>query len=110
MAEGGEISFEDWLLQIGGITEDGRRKLEKATVVSTTAVKYLTLDDITEIKLGVGDRGIFRAAWQALQPSDQPKPSIPSSDASEDSLLYLISDISKFMRSLPRSDASKVPI
>ena len=108
MAEGGELSFEDWLLKIGGITEDGRRKLEKATVVSTIAVKYLTLEDIAEIKLGVGDRGIFRAAWQALQ-ADLPTSPPSSSDVTDESRLYTISEISKFMGGLPRSGSSKDP-
>ena len=52
-------ALRKWLTDIGGITEGGCSKLEKATIVNLTAVKHLTLDDINEVKLGVGDRDIF---------------------------------------------------
>jgi hypothetical protein len=38
MAVGGEPSFEEWIASIGGLTENGRSKIEKATIVSMTAV------------------------------------------------------------------------
>jgi hypothetical protein len=114
MAEGGEIPFDEWLLKIGGITEDGKIKLEKSTVVSTTAVKFLTSEDIAEIRLGVGDRGIFKAAWQSLQTESQEKddstprprepPSYPSG-SDEESRMYSIHDIAKYFGSLPHPTA-----
>jgi hypothetical protein len=110
MAEGGFESFDEWLLSIGGLTEAGRQKLEKATVVSVLSVRHLTQEDIGEIRLGVGDRGILRAAWQDLQtpvvkakgPVDSPEQPIPERqhipERPEDSeqKLYSIKDISRF--------------
>ena len=114
MAEGGEITFDEWLLKIGGITEDGKKKLEKSTVVSTTAVKFLTSEDIAEIRLGVGDRGIFKAAWHSLQIESQekddstPRPREPPSyptGSDEESRMYSIHDIAKYFGSLPQPTA-----
>ena len=104
MATGGEIPFDEWLLQIGGITEDGKKKLEKCTVVSTTAVKFLTGEDIAEIRLGVGDRGIFKAAWQALiaseKTSDPPKEPEPEPSPSTVSRTYSIEEIARYFGSI----------
>ena len=43
------ISLDEWLTSIGGITEAGRTKLEKATIVSVNVVKLLEDDDINQI-------------------------------------------------------------
>jgi hypothetical protein len=105
--------FEDWIVQIGGITEDGRKKLEKATVVSVTAVKHLTVEDIAEIRLCVGDRGIFRAAWQQLQttakePEEPVVPIVEPPVTDEESRLYSIREISKYFGGLPpRQDPNR---
>jgi hypothetical protein len=75
MSEGDALeSFEQWTEYIG-LTKNGKEKLEKATVCSIQAVRCLTEDDITEIKLGVGDRGLFRAGWNSLRlPTELPEP------------------------------------
>jgi hypothetical protein len=112
-----DVSFDEWLDQIGGITKAGREKLEKSTVVSLTAVKFMTLDEILEVKLGVGDRGIFRAGWESLQApkqlGDLPKPLSDSEDDKADSTkkvdgekvdgekLYTIAEITKFFGQSP---------
>jgi hypothetical protein len=105
-----DVSFDELLDQIGGITKAGREKLDKATVVSLAAVKFLTLDEILEMKLSVGDRGIFRAGWESLQApkelKDLPKPIEPeedkeSSKKSESEKLYSIAEISKFFGQSP---------
>ena len=57
-----EPNFEEWMLSIGGITENGKSKLKKATIVNLAAVPLITEEDIDEIRLGVGDLAIFKAA------------------------------------------------
>jgi hypothetical protein len=97
MAEGGVLLYMEWLEKI---TEDGRKKLEKATVVNVDSVRYLTLEEILEIRLGVGDRGVFRAYWQSLQVKDkEPEPKVSdSSDVSErhSERLYTIEEVAKY--------------
>ena len=67
-------SFEQWTEYIG-LTKNRKEKLEKVTVCSIQAVRCLTEDDIVEIKLGVGDRGLFRAGWNNLRlPTELPEP------------------------------------
>ena len=79
------LTFKEWLTDIGGMTEAGRSKLEKATVVNLAAVKLMTLDDILEIKLRVGDRAIFKAGWEALTAVNvllrTPPPAVDSVDS-----------------------------
>jgi hypothetical protein len=102
-----EVSFDEWLDQIGGITKAGREKLDKATVVSLVSVKYMTLEEILEVKLRVGDRGVFRAGWESLQApkelKDLPKPLSDGDEDKSDSgkkvepeKLYTIGEITKF--------------
>jgi hypothetical protein len=94
-----DISIDEWLDTIGGITKIGREKLEKATVVSLTAVRCLSEEDIVEIKLSVGDRGVFKAGWESLRlPKDLPKPlETPEEEAKlEPDKSYTIADLCKF--------------
>jgi hypothetical protein len=112
-----EPTFEEWLDYVG-LTKQGRDKLEKATVCSIKAVQFLTVEDIVELRLGVGDRGLFRYGWEALRtPSDKgksPEPTpeeptpeeyssksdIPTSTDAE-AKIYSISDIAKFLGHSP---------
>jgi hypothetical protein len=119
------MSMEDseallqWYVDIGGITEVGRSKLEKATIVSLGTVKNLTLQDILEVKLGVGDRANFRAGWEVIiKPVVEvpvepvvpvvpvPEPVVVPEEASADTKLYSIAEISKFFGSLSSREAS----
>ena len=59
-----ESEFFSWISSIGGITKPGLEKLEKAAVVSITAVRCLVAEDIVDLKLAVGDRGIFKVVIQ----------------------------------------------
>ena len=102
MAEGGELLYMEWLERI---TEDGRKKLEKATVVSVDSVRFLSLEEILEIRLGVGDRGVFRAYWQSLQVKEKepvqnvdPVVKVSESDGSEkhSERLYTIEEVAKY--------------
>ena len=43
------MTLDEWLVDIGGITEGGRAKLEKATIVNLISVKLLTLEECTEL-------------------------------------------------------------
>jgi hypothetical protein len=115
MAEGGDpITFEEWSDRIG-ITRQGKEKLEKATVCSLLAVKCLSEEDIQEIRLGVGDRGLFRAGWNILrEPIVSPKPtseikgtgeedrhSVPQGVApppvDPEAKIYSVADVAKFL-------------
>jgi hypothetical protein len=60
------MSLEEWISSIGGISEAGMSKLEKATIISVQAVKAISEEDINEVKLGVGDRALFKAGWRKL--------------------------------------------
>jgi hypothetical protein len=96
-----EPSIDEWLSSIGGLMEGGRQILEKATGVSLIAVKYLNVEDIRETKLSIGDRGIFRAASEALQvPSDLPKPQPPEVSDMDEGILYSIKERSSFFSGL----------
>jgi hypothetical protein len=66
MATGGDLTLDEWLISIGNLTEHGRSKLEKGTIVNLAAVRLISEADIDEIRLGVGDRAIFKAGWRAL--------------------------------------------
>jgi hypothetical protein len=105
MAEEAYEEFLRWLEAIGGVCKGGLEKLEKSAISSVRAC--LTLDDINEIWLAIGDRGIFRAGWSELvSPSQSPGPGPgpgpdtkdpPSYDDSDPDLKqYSISDITKF--------------
>jgi hypothetical protein len=103
------LTLDEWLVEIGGITEQGRGKLEKATIVSLTTVRHLTESDIHEIKLGIGDRAVFLAGWAALR---APKETLVTSGESpavpivvpvvseEEAQLFSVSDITKFFGAL----------
>jgi hypothetical protein len=120
----GEPSFEEWLDYIG-LTKQGREKLEKATVCSLKAVQCLSSEDISELKLGVGDRGLFRFGWEAVKnPTGSPSkksplpeaeepitsadPKLPASTDSE-AKIYSISDIAKFLGQSPSASRSIDP-
>jgi hypothetical protein len=116
----GDLTFEQWLESIGGITESGRSKLEKATIVSLTAVRLITEHDIDEIKLALGDRAIFKAGWKKLngvtQPTvttgENPGPSNtggPEPGPSTSHTSYSFSDIAELMKLLPQA-TSPAPV
>ena len=111
--------FDEWTEYVG-LTKNGKEKLEKATVCSVQAVKCLTEDDIVEIRLGVGDRGLFKAAWKALSvpselPEYSPDPNKPAAESvsahvsslnfptgvDTESKVYSIADVAKFLGQTP---------
>jgi hypothetical protein len=47
--------LENWIQSIGGFSQVGRSKLEKATIISLEVMKYIKESDIEEIKLRLGD-------------------------------------------------------
>jgi hypothetical protein len=61
-----EPTLEEWITEIGGLSEAGRNKLEKATIISLAAVKAISEQDIEDVKFGLGDRAVFRAGWRKL--------------------------------------------
>jgi hypothetical protein len=101
-------ALDEWLSSIGGITEAGRSKLEKAAIVSLTVVKCLTIEDLNEVKLNVGDRAIFRTGWEKITAKVPEKelvekespvvPIVPEVEAS--AKLFSIEEISKFFGQL----------
>ena len=107
MAE--ELNFEQWIESIGGLTENGRSKLEKATIVSLAAVRLITEPDIDEIRLGLGDRVIFKAGWKTLtgapdkatpiveQISDDPPPPPPNHGSGH----FSLQDLAELLKTLP---------
>jgi hypothetical protein len=103
MAVGGEPTFEDWIALIGGITKNGRSKLGKATIVSLASIRLITEEDIDEIRLGLGDRAIFKQGWRALrglpdttkaspEPTDDSTNTSDSPPARTEPSLYTLSD------------------
>ena len=64
---GVDLNLEEWIDSIGGLTERGRKTLDKNAIVNLTCVKYLTEQDIEELQLAIGDRVVFRNGWQALR-------------------------------------------
>jgi hypothetical protein len=123
MATGGsDLTLDDWILQIGGLTDGGRKRLDKAGIVSLAAVKHLSLSDIDEIQLVVGDRGIFRDGWITLTTPERIIPTEPFKSAlegldgtkskvtvSETEKLYTIKQISEFFGGLPGSASIQTP-
>jgi hypothetical protein len=111
-------ALHQWYVDIGGITEIGRSKVEKATIVSLGTVKNLTLEDILEVKLGIGDRANFRAGWEVItKPVVEvpvvpvvpvPEPVVVPEEVSADTKLYSIAEISKFFGSLSTRETSGV--
>jgi hypothetical protein len=111
MAETDGISLDEWLSGIGGITEAGRTKLEKAKVVSVAVVKLLSQEDIDQIRLGIGDRAVFKCGWQKIRSVKTLIPPVveqalvqPVGDVVGDPVggerLYSIDDLSKFLGGL----------
>jgi hypothetical protein len=98
--------FLRWLDAIGGVSKGGIEKLEKAAISSVRAVHCLTLDDISEIKLAIGDWAIFRAGWSELiNPAPRVKSPeevksteefVQGDDTDVDLKQYSIADITKF--------------
>jgi hypothetical protein len=116
MAE--EISLDEWLASIGGITEAGRTKLEKATIVNVNVVKLLEEEDINQIRLGIGDRAVFKAGWESVRsvkrtlasPEVPVVPVVPEEEGAvaapiSRERLYSIEDLSKFLGGLGREPA-----
>jgi hypothetical protein len=114
MAE--EQTFEDWIAAIGGITENGRSKLEKATIVSLVAINLLTEEDIDEIRLGLGDRVIFKAGWRKLLGVQEPTKASPTIEQilpedpplSTTSVRFTLSDVAELLKKLPTAPVAPV--
>jgi hypothetical protein len=114
-----EQTFEQWLEAIGGITENGRSKIEKATIVNLAAVRLISEEDIDEIRLGLGDRVIFKAGWRALigdtaaaakasddsNSRDPPRTEDPPSFRQSTSH-YTVSEFTELLKLLPSSAPS----
>ena len=122
MAVGGEPNFEEWIAQIGGITENGRSKLEKATIVSMASIRLITEEDIDEIRLGLGDRAIFKQGWRAVKglpdttkASPEPTEDLTnifegtSSTTRTEPSLYTLSDFAELLKRLPATPTAPRP-
>jgi hypothetical protein len=108
----GEPNFDEWIHSIGGLTENGCSKLEKATVVSLTSIRLISETDIDEIRLGLGDRAIFKAGWRQLvgaqpvipvqrtptEPSPRAEVAIPTASGSGH---FTIQELAELLKSLP---------
>jgi hypothetical protein len=102
-----EFEFMSSINSIGGISKGGLEKLEKAAVVNITAVLCLDAEDIVELKLAVGERGIFKVGWQALvaqkaivdrssTPIPTPTP-VSSEEQDPEVKVYSLNNITKFL-------------
>ena len=111
MATGGDPPLDEWLISIGNLTEHGRSKLEKGTIVNLAAVHLISEADIDEIRLGVGDRAIFKAGWRALigitvTPTDTSDPGDAPITAAQGTSHYSLTDLAALLKILPTSTPS----